>query len=322
MFLELQLKYLLWLQNLRIATNDILTPLFLYITSFGEYFIIITASSIIYWCINKKLGTLIILNSSAALIFNHLLKNTACIYRPWMLDNKITPVPQALPLAGGYSFPSGHSTLAVSCWGCIGFWYRNLKKILIPSIILFLSIAFSRNYLGVHTLQDVIIGLLTATVILIVFHKLLNWCEKEKNRDLILTLIISIIGILITAYTYFKEYPIDYDTLGNILISPEKSKWSGFSKLGLVLGSFWGWYLEQRFVKFHIDKEKITTKIIRALIGMTLLILLISTKSLWKEYLNQGWNGLLLSLSVSLYITFIYPLLYYKVIKKALSYKR
>ena len=318
MFIELQLKYLLWLQNLRTATNDFFTPFFSSITSFGEYLIIVTTCAIIYWCINKKLGILLVLNCATALLINHFLKNAFCLYRPWMLDSNIKPAPRAIHFAGGYSFPSGHSALAVSCWGCIGTWYNNIKKILLLAILLPLIVAFSRNYLGVHTIQDVIVGLLTSVIILALFYKIINWCEKEKNRDLIIATIITIISSIITAYIYFKDYPIDYDAAGNILISPERSKLSGLPKLGLILGTFWGWCLEQRFIKFDSSDGHIKTRIIRGIIGMTLLTLITFTKSMLFKYFNLGWGGFYYTLTVGLYITFIYPCLYEKFIKKAL----
>ena len=307
MFLELQLNYLLWLQNLRTATDDFFTPLFLEITKCGEYFIPVLACSLIYWCIDKKLGVLIILSSATGLMVNHLLKNIACIYRPWMLDSRIKPVEQALHHAGGYSFPSGHSSLAVSCWGAIGLWYRKHKKILILAVLLCLLVAFSRNYLGVHTPQDIIIGLLTSLITLIIMYKLLNWCEDGKNRDLVLTVIISLISILITVYTYVKSYPIDYDSTGKMLMDINKSKIEALPKLGFVLGAFWGWYVENRFICFDTTTGSIKEKTFRAVIGIILLFLTIRISLIWKDCYGIAWGGFIFMITTSLFITLIYP---------------
>jgi len=307
MFLELQLNYLLWLQNLRTATDDFFTPLFLEITKCGEYFIPVLACSLIYWCIDKKLGVLIILSSATGLMVNHLLKNIACIYRPWMLDSRIKPVEQALHHAGGYSFPSGHSTLAVSCWGAIGLWYRKHKKILILTILLCLLVAFSRNYLGVHTLQDIIIGLLTSFATLVIMYKLLNWCEQKDSRVLGLTITISLISILITVYTYFKDYPIDYDSTGKILMDISKSKIEALPKLGFILGAFWGWYLENRLIQFDTATGSLKEKTFRAIIGVILLFLTMKASLLWKEYYGIAWGGFAFMITTSLFITLIYP---------------
>ena len=308
MFLELQLNYLLWLQNIRTVTNDILTPFFFCITGFGEYLLPILTCAVIYWCIDKKLGALIILNTAFSLMINQLLKSMACLARPWVLDSRIKPVDIALPHAGGYSFPSGHSTLAVACWGSLGLWYRNNKKILYSSIILCLLIAFSRNYLGVHTLQDILIGLLVAVIILIGSYKTLNWCEVKKNRDLIIAITVSIIGALIAAHTYFKSYPIVESTLNSLIPNSEHSKWAGFPKLGFILGSFWGWYIERNFVKFDPKCGNFKTKIIRLIVGLILFIpLILYSGVLLKHCLNKHLGSFLYMLLVSLFITLIYP---------------
>lgn len=307
MFMNLQLEYLLWLQNFRTATEDFFTPLFLEITKCGEYLIPVLVCAVIYWCIDKKLGALIILNSASALMFNHLLKNIACIYRPWMLDTRIKPVEQALRFAGGYSFPSGHSSLAVSCWGAIGIWYRKHKAVLILSVLLCLAVAFSRNYLGVHTLQDIIVGLLTSFIMLIIMYKLLNWCEQEKNRDIILTSAVLLISILIAVYTYIKSYPIDYDSVGKMLMDVNKSKLEALPKLGFVLGSFLGWCTERHLVQFDTATGSLKEKIIRAIIGFILLFLNIRISLFWRELFGSALGGFFFMMTTGLLITLVYP---------------
>lgn len=316
MYMELQLSYLLWLQNIRTITNNLLTPFFLSITTFGEHLILIITCAITYWCINKKLGTLLFLNCTISLMFNQLLKSIACIYRPWMLEPAIKPIAEALPYAGGYSFPSGHSALAVSCWGTIGLWNKDNKRLLIILILLCLSVAFSRNYLGVHTPQDVIIGLLSSLCILFILNYIFNQYIKEKHGYLLITASITLISLIIAVYCYLKSYPVDFDQAGQILISPDKSKWSGITKLGLVLGSCWGIYLENRFIKFDIKSYTSREKILKGIYGTLSLILILLTKPLWKQYCSPQTTEICLTLLISFYITFIYPYFYEKHLEK------
>ncbi len=69
-------------------------------------------------------------------------------------------------IESGFSFPSGHATVAMAFYGfCIFLVYRMVASALWRNlatlflILLIAGIAFSRLYLGVHYLSDVLVGL-------------------------------------------------------------------------------------------------------------------------------------------------------------------
>ena len=57
---------------------------------------------------------------------------------------------------------------------------------------------FSRNYLGVHTPQDVICGFALTVLMLVLLSRLLRWADVAANRDgivVIVSLILSVIAM-------------------------------------------------------------------------------------------------------------------------------
>jgi len=304
------MEYLLYLQDLREATNDVLTSLLLYVTKFGEYLIPFSVFAVIYWCIDKRIGVFLILSCGFSMMFNLLIKNIACIYRPWILDTRIKPVEAALKYAGGYSFPSGHTTIAVSCWGAIGVFWRHIKGMLPLMILLCLLIAFSRNYVGVHTFQDVAVAAIVSALILVVGWRVFCWVEKKEKRDLILTILVSLFSILLSAYICFKSYPLEFAD-GVALIDPYKCKLEVFSKLGFVLGGFWGWYLERKYIRFEVCGSELKSLFKRATGGLLPLFLLLGFVSIFCKCFFQEHCACFCGLFIiSFYITFVYPLIF------------
>lgn len=162
----IDIEYLLLLQNFRNATNNILTPFMEWISLFAVTRLIIIPV-FVYWVVDKKKGLYTLAAYYLACGFNAVVKLTACIYRPWIRDARVLPAGDAIRTATGYSFPSGHTVTAGPIYG--GLAVSGRKRVpwlsVICLIALFLT-AFSRNYLGVHTPQDVAVALLESALAL------------------------------------------------------------------------------------------------------------------------------------------------------------
>lgn len=79
--------------------------------------------------------------------------------------------PEGLIAETGFSMPSGHATLAVVFFGLGAYLFINKKhkiKTIITTSLIVLLIAFTRVYLRVHWLTDVIAGLFLGGIILLV----------------------------------------------------------------------------------------------------------------------------------------------------------
>ena len=107
--------------------------------------------------------TLIIV-TSGGIGLNVWLKNIFGRVRPALWERIVD--------AGNYSFPSGHAMVSLVVYGFIGYLlianFRSWSSVIfILTTLLILAIGFSRLYLGVHWLTDVIAGYAAGLVWLI-----------------------------------------------------------------------------------------------------------------------------------------------------------
>ena len=273
-WLSPQIDFLVFLQNIRTEHFSMLDNLFLSITVLGEFWLPTIICAIIYWCIDFRSGVYMLSLASFNIFFTHLFKMLACVYRPWVLSDRIHPVDKALALAAGYSFPSGHSATSSSVLGGLAFLLKKKIWISVLLVLLVFLVGFSRMWLGVHTTQDVVVGLLIGFSLIFILNSVINWTEKNTNRYLYLLGIINtaIIGILIYL-CYFNSYPIDYVN-GKLLVDPHNSLQVTIFCYGYIAGILNGLFLCRRFFPFDPKDTTIKTKVIRGLIGTVLVILL------------------------------------------------
>jgi len=103
-------------------------------------------------------AVLLVLAVVAGALFFELVK--LLVHRPR------PPLEDARLVQGGFSFPSGHSTLAATCYGTVAYLLivrvmrRELLRVVvgITAALLVLAIGVSRIYLGVHYPSDVLAG--------------------------------------------------------------------------------------------------------------------------------------------------------------------
>ena len=257
---------LLCLQFFREITHGVFNSFFVTCSLFGETTIIIIFSSMIYWCLNKKLGEYILVSQGGADLVNGLAKVTACVYRPWVLDSRIQPVKDAIAGATGYSFPSGHTTTATTLFGGAVLRGNFTKALNIVLIVCLLLVGFSRNYLGVHNVLDVIFGIFFTLIVLMIFSKLFDKLEEKPNLDIIISVIGIVISILIVIYALTKSYPLDYDAAGKLIVDPAVLTLDTFRNAGTAVGAFLSWPIERRFIKFTTEGT-LETKVIRFICG-------------------------------------------------------
>lgn len=303
-----QIDLLLYLQNIRMFLGGKLDGIFLFITMFGEYFFPVIIASVIYWCFDIKKGIYLFSLFALNIYVVQLFKMVACVYRPWVLNSSVHPSPKAFLHAGGYSFPSGHSSMSSTFWGGIAFLVRKKPVFSALCILLILSVGFSRLFLGVHTPQDVLTGFSIGLFLVFLVYPLIDWMEQDRKRYLFILYILNVILGVILYYILTKYYPIDYLN-HEILVQPQKAIYNSLISFGLSAGVLNGLFLFRRFFDIDINNCSLKIKITRAVLGLVLisfLMIFLVDKSFGdfsgfaKTFFKQFFAGF--------FITFIYPL--------------
>ena len=277
------------------------------ITTIGESLFSVTFMALIYWCINKKYGELIILSCSFGYVINQLMKIAFCIYRPWILDSRITPYDKAIPGAYGYSFPSGHTARVTLNFGGAALCFKS-KIFKIFCLLIILLVAFSRNFLGVHSLQDVVIGFLVSIIIILSLKYFLEKVDLKNNKliDIFFTVFMVVICFVVLYYMKFKNYPMDY-VAGKLLVDPLKMQTGVFKASGLLIGCALGGFLERHYIDFEITQNTYK-RIIDGIIGFAIIYILIKFVSKYLIIPFGTNRGFLISyIILGLFVTAIYP---------------
>ena len=153
--------------------NQPMVEIFFGITLFGEIFTVIFFAvliSIFLW--RKRLKKEIIT------LWTALIGSSLSTYLLKIIIDRPRPIDMVV-LEDSASFPSGHATVAVAFYGFLTYllWcnFKNTKYrelIIMAGVILIFLIGFSRLYLGVHYLTDVLAGYLVGLLWLIVGIKI------------------------------------------------------------------------------------------------------------------------------------------------------
>lgn len=101
-------------------------------TNFGESLFLVIILGYLYWCYDKEYAKYVGTNLVVGLIWNPMIKNVFNRKRPYFVHQNITclrPVEAEADIydiaAQGFSFPSGHSTCAVTAYGSIACYKKN-----------------------------------------------------------------------------------------------------------------------------------------------------------------------------------------------------
>ena len=263
----------LWvLKGLRTPLFDVI---FDFVTRLGEETVAMVILCVVFWCMNKRTAYVI----SIAFILSGLavqgMKIGFRIERPWVIDPMFTPVLSAVGQATGYSFPSGHTQAAVAVYGSIGATARK-RPIKAACFLVAALVAFSRIYLGVHTLLDVAVSCVISILFVWLVIIILPGEPAGKAHELCYALFVVLgAGTLIAvASTLYGSGKIEFAYLADC-----------FKAAGAAAGFAAGMYIERIYINFTTKAKSIASQIIKFSLGISGVIVI-------KEglrFLSGGW---------------------------------
>ncbi|MBR0131438.1 MAG: phosphatase PAP2 family protein [Firmicutes bacterium] len=255
-----------WLQQ---ALGGSATAVISFFSAFGEEVILIAILGFLYWCWDKEFGKFVGTSVAMGVVFNPMVKNIFLRRRPYF-DNPdikcLRPVDGDADIydiaAQGFSFPSGHSTNGTAVYGSLAV-YKKQKKFWILACVLLFLIGFSRVYVGVHFVTDVLCGWVLGSLIIGLNVLLLRKLGEAKTYGLLL--LVSIPGIF---YCSSNDY---------------------FTGLGLMIGIFGGFLFEKKYVNFKSTRRPVMC-VIRLVCGLAIFVGLNAVLKLpfSSEFLSNG----------------------------------
>ena len=287
---------LLFLQNIRQPWLTDFLNIFVMIFNNG---ILLFALTWLYWCVDKKKGRILGLAfffSSAAI---QTLKIMFKVPRPWLYTKDLVPDSSAIAGATGYSFPSGHSQSAASLGYTSGYLLHKSKWRWVFFIAPFI-VMFSRLYFGVHTIYDVFFAYFIAIAFSIAVIKTENFSAPRVNQSGILLILLSLVGLVFSLYQLNKgtlSLTFAHDTLVSC---------------GAGVGFGLGIILDYRCLNFENPKDLIP----RLLVLIFGLLSTLGIYFLGKLLPEISWLIFFRYLVLTLWVSFIYPLIFTFVRKK------
>ena len=256
-----------WIQHLAEQRTPIATAflqLFTFIGDLEGYVLVVT---FIYAAYDKKLAFRLAVLVLVTMSLNHVLKTLIANPRPFVAEGTYAERwavsgAKAEELAAEYSTPSGHA-MAGSCFYsylCASVKSRYLRAVAIATIIL---IGLSRPYLGVHYVEDVLMGWALGVPIALLAVRVgekaaLVWNRRSLAERVLLVVASSMAVVLATGPLYEA--------------SPHGQPLPFVSYLGLLSGIVLAYPLEARWVAFDPRSSTALCKAVRAAMAVALVI--------------------------------------------------
>ena len=283
------MEFLLFLQQI---CNPIFDFIFENATLLINETLVVAIISYVYWCHNKKTAQIMAFSLFLSGLVVQVMKIWFRVPRPWIIDERIKPKQKIIDTATGYSFPSGHTQTATAIsYSTIQFHKK--KSVQVILLVFPLIVMFSRLYLGVHTLCDVVVSyLVTLLITTAQMNYLKIYSTKRVTNIAVLILIISILSLMYVNYLVLAS------------ISPFELVEDTAKIIGCAIGFSLGIFLETNFLDFSIVKENKKRIVVLAIGAISTLALKIILNIVFPESTNVV---VLIYGIITFWISYLYP---------------
>lgn len=236
------LELILWFQAWRTPLIEAAARV-MHVLGATEFYLL--ALPAIYWAVDARLGRRLAVLVTLSMWANSLLKFALARPRPFM----ISPAVQNPIVETSYGLPSGHAQGSTTLWGGVALAARRGWVTALVAVFVVLM-GLSRMALGVHYLQDVVLGTLVGLAALGVYA----WAEprlkttlKAQSVWMQIGLVAAIAALMLAVHPGLVRLvppPWIAPPLLDELASGPVTPIAGFLGLGI------GFALELRFVRF------------------------------------------------------------------------
>lgn len=171
---------------------------------------------ILYWSVDTALGIRVGIILLAGNSLNQYFKLAFHGPRPYWVDASI----RGLASETSFGIPSGHAQIAAGLWGMLAAYYRK-TWVWVSALLLVFFIGFSRMYLGVHFLHDVLVGWALGFLTLWAFVRFWEPVEMRIKQSgmwnqiglaFVITMVMVLVGISINFLSQGFVLPAEWIT--------------------------------------------------------------------------------------------------------------
>lgn len=275
---EVEIIINIWLQGL----GEWLSIPMQVISFLGTQYFQIMLFAWIYWCIDQKTAIRMGMALIAGNGLNAAFKWIFHAPRPYWINNAVKP----LSSESSFGIPSGHAMMSTIFYGRIALWLKK-KWLTILIVSLIILIGFSRLFLGVHFLSDVVAGLAFGISFLIITLRLEQPVSKWLNKihfslrialfffsSLVVILVFFLIRYLLSSWQIPEAWLKNVEAAGLAdSIDPIRMK-DIFTLAGLGFGMMTGYAWIKQYKIFQVPSNQMQS-IIRVVLGFSGLAILL-----------------------------------------------